>query len=97
LHCPGCGSLRGLHALLHGEIRQALAYNALAILAFPLIVAWILWGVLADLRGRPIRSRPLPVWVYWVGVSILLAYWVLRNVPAPPFDQLAPHRIEETN
>jgi hypothetical protein len=75
-------------------VSQALAYNALAILLFPLIVGWLLWGLVSDMRGRPIRSRPLPAWVYWIGLGILLSYWVLRNVPATPFDQLAPHRID---
>ena len=27
-HCPGCGSLRALHALAHGDLKAALEFNA---------------------------------------------------------------------
>jgi hypothetical protein len=90
-HCPGCGSLRGLHALLQGDIRQALAYNSLALIVLPPLIGCILWGLAADLRGRP--RRPLPVWVVRLVLIAIAAYWVLRNMPAAPFDQLAPHRL----
>ena len=29
--CPGCGSQRALHALLHGEFIQAFSYNPLPV------------------------------------------------------------------
>jgi len=29
LYCPGCGSLRAMHALLHGELARAWAMNPL--------------------------------------------------------------------
>ena len=31
LHCPGCGTLRGLHALLHGDLLQAFAAMVLSL------------------------------------------------------------------
>lgn len=47
LKCPGCGSTRALHALLHGEVRTALQLNPLAVLG-TVIGAWLgvrwLWG-----------------------------------------------------
>jgi hypothetical protein len=93
LHCPGCGSTRCLHALLHGQVRQAAAYNALALLALPLLVFWAArWG-LAFLRGVPPRARPLPRWAYVVLIGAVLAFCVLRNLSFPPFDALAPHRL----
>src|SRR5690348_15182815 len=50
LWCPGCGSLRALHQLLHGNLSAALHYNALLVLSLPLI-AWLGWrfarGVIA--------------------------------------------------
>jgi hypothetical protein len=39
--CPGCGSTRALHALLHFDLRSALHYNALFTLLFPLACLWL--------------------------------------------------------
>ena len=37
--CPGCGSQRALHALLHGHFAQAWHYNAMLFILTPLIIA----------------------------------------------------------
>ena len=93
LHCPGCGSTRCLHALLHGQLRQAAAYNALVLLALPFLLFWAgRWSV-GFLRGRPPRARPLPGWAYLLLAGAVLAFWVLRNLNVPPFDALAPHPL----
>jgi hypothetical protein len=94
LHCPGCGTTRCLHALLHGQLRQAAAYNALTLLALPFLLFWAArWG-LAFLRGVPLHHRPLPRWAYVALVGAVLAFWVLRNLSFPPFNALAPHPLE---
>src|SRR5438067_7322505 len=93
LHCPGCGTTRCLHALLHGQLRQAAAYNALALLALPFLLVWAARRALAFLRGVPVRARPLPRWAYVVLVGAVLAFFVLRNLNVPPFDALAPHTL----
>ena len=90
-HCPGCGTLRALHALVHGDIAQALAYNTLAVLVLPLVITGLFRGMVHDVRGQP--PRPLPGWTLRALLIVIMAYWVLRNVPGPPFDQLAPHEL----
>lgn len=35
--CPGCGSGRALHALLHGSVGRAFSLNPLAVLALPVM------------------------------------------------------------
>ena len=37
LHCPGCGSLRAVHQLLHGELWAAFRLNPLMVLSLPLL------------------------------------------------------------
>jgi Protein of unknown function (DUF2752) len=39
--CPGCGSTRALHALMHLELRSALHYNALFTLLAPFACLWL--------------------------------------------------------
>ena len=91
LYCPGCGTLRCLHALLHLDLRSALDYNALTVLFVPiLITAWLSLGLTA-VRGRePPRMWSTPRWTGWaVGIAFGM-FWLLRNLPTEPFSWMAP-------
>ena len=41
-HCPGCGMLRALSALAHGDPRRAWQYNRLVLIVAPLL--GYIWG-----------------------------------------------------
>jgi hypothetical protein len=79
LLCPGCGCLRAIHQLLHGNIAMALHFNALLVVSLPL-AAW--YGIRLVLQQ--IRSASLPIirlrWV-WAAVAVVLLFSVLRNLP----------------
>lgn len=77
--CPGCGSQRALHAMLHGNFGAAWRFNPFIFFAVPLAVFYIV----AEARRR---SNPR---LYAVAVSplclslIILAtvlFTVLRNI-----------------
>ena len=93
LYCPGCGAARCLHALAHGNLQQALAYNALLVLCLPYIVACGLDYAYREWRGRRWRNWMLPAWTIWLWLGITIAYWILRNIPVSPFSLLAPHQL----
>jgi hypothetical protein len=79
-YCPGCGSLRALHALAHGDVWSALARNPFAVVAAGyLVVSWVLWFE-RTARGRP-RRWLAPPWVLYSVLGAILVFWVLRNVP----------------
>ena len=86
--CPGCGSTRALHALLHGDLAKALAMNPLLVIASPLLAWMALNAAGVNLPGR----RLLMPWAanpkFWL--VVLLGYGVLRNLPWLPFAWLAP-------
>lgn len=44
--CAGCGSLRGIHALLHGEMLRAWHFNSALFVGIPLILFLLLIGQL---------------------------------------------------
>jgi hypothetical protein len=90
LHCPGCGSARALHHLLHGRLATAFSYNPLAVLMLP-ILAYAACGYLVRWFGlkRLPTVRMRPAWA-WALLVVIVLYWVLRNVPAWPFTLLAP-------
>ena len=79
LLCPGCGATRGLYALLHGEVLYSLQCNLFLI---PLPILCLLFWRSEQLR----KSRKLP----WVLFGVVLAYWILRNLPFAPCAWLRP-------
>lgn len=88
LYCPGCGTLRGLHLLLRGDLAGALSMNPLAVAGLPFLAygAWRTWRHAR--YGEPLpRLLTSPAWG-WAFLGILCAYGVLRNLPA--FAWLAP-------
>jgi uncharacterized protein DUF2752 len=81
-YCPGCGSLRMVHALTHGHVAEAFGRNALAFVALPLLgYLWVRWTA-AVRRGRPRRAGVLPPWSMIVFAVVGLVFWVVRNLPA---------------
>jgi hypothetical protein len=89
LLCPGCGSLRALHQLLHGHIAAALHFNALLVLSIPAI-GWVaVRSALRRLKGEPQSFGFHPAWLW--GLLILgLLFGVLRNLPFARSAWLAP-------
>jgi hypothetical protein len=88
LDCPGCGGTRAVHQLLTGHLGAAVSFNVLAVLALP----FILWGLFVSLTAMLGGPRWQAVsfssqWT-WVGLTVLGAFWVLRNLPFAPFSWL---------
>lgn len=78
--CPGCGSLRAVHALTHGDVPTAVQRNLLLVLAVPvLVLAWGSW-LRRAVAGRP--RRTLPRAAGWTLLAGLAVFWVVRNLPA---------------
>lgn len=78
-YCPGCGGLRAVHHLAHGDLAGAWDLNPLVTLSIPVAVAlWVGWLV-ATLRGRP-PWTPSTRMVSGLAI-VVVAFWVLRNIP----------------
>lgn len=77
--CPGCGSQRAIHALLHGDVAGAFRFNALLLIAVP----WIALCLFAE--GQRVRNprlyarlnAPLLIWLF---LALVLIWWLLRNI-----------------
>jgi len=81
LWCPGCGSLRALHALTRGDPATAVHRNVLALAALPVLAfAWLHWFRRAA-TGRPRGPGTLPAYVLWGLMAVIIAFGVTRNLP----------------
>ena len=89
-YCPGCGTLRALHALLHGDPRSALGYNPLSVVALPFLGAAYVYGLAQAVGRLPLPSLRIPVHVAWATLVVILAFWAMRNGPAFLLSALTP-------
>jgi hypothetical protein len=53
VQCPGCGSLRAAHQLLHGNLAAAWALNKPFLVALPLAAAMSLFTLLRNPKDSP--------------------------------------------
>jgi len=76
--CPGCGTQRALHALLHLRIGEAWYYHPLLVMALP----YLMLGVLLEYLPKAERWRRLLFGrrASWIALYILVGYWLGRNL-----------------
>jgi len=92
-YCPGCGGTRAFFALLKGQLflswrMNPLLLSGLAVGGFLALVH----GVERLSNGRlrlSNRFRATPAAGWWLA-GVILAFWLLRNLPEWPFTLLAP-------
>jgi len=80
LDCPGCGTQRALHQLLHGHLIAALRLNAMFVISLPL-AAWFLPRFITRSVNHPQTSSNLG-WL-WLYLGAWAAFGILRNLPFP--------------
>ncbi|MDU1889932.1 MAG: DUF2752 domain-containing protein [Dysgonomonas sp.] len=79
--CPGCGSQRAIHHLLHREFKFALYSNPLLVVAIPYIII----GIYMEYFGGKERFPRLRQIAYGKKAAIIilvliLVFWLVRNL-----------------
>ena len=69
LQCPGCGTTRALHHLLHGDVAGAFRLNAMLFVAVPFAAV--------AAASRRFATHP---WTVWTALVVTFGWWVLRNL-----------------
>lgn len=91
--CPGCGSQRAMHALLHGNLREAMGYNILLVISIPFLMVHFYHKLRSAWLKKDIRwavvYHPLTPKIIFVVVAL---FWISRNIPVYPFSCLSPGR-----
>lgn len=91
-YCPGCGSQRALHSLLHGKIGQAVNFNLMLVLYLPLITVHFLIGAFNSVARKKTGEIKLVNNVAFIFATLFLfiAFWILRNTETSIGNYLAP-------
>ena len=86
LECPGCGSQRAIHALLHGNILQAADLNLLVVIFLPLLCYSGIITIGNSLFDRKWK-QPIFYSNHFVKIvlTLVLMFWLLRNIPLNSF------------
>ena len=81
LQCPGCGTQRAIHCLLHGDAMEALSFNAFIVIIIPFFMLmaigeWYNYHHWFDWINRFINNR-----YTMIALGVLtLGWWVVRNI-----------------
>ena len=67
--CPGCGTLRGLHALLHLRVLDAMRDNIFMVISIPVLALLL---VFPSLQTKARLSTAI--------LAATLCWWILRNI-----------------
>ncbi|MBK5195278.1 MAG: DUF2752 domain-containing protein [Proteiniphilum sp.] len=79
--CPGCGSQRAIHHLLHLNILTALKQNAFMVLALPYIFLGIYLEYLGGKKRHPrLEKIFFGKWSAIVVLSGIVVFWIGRNI-----------------
>lgn len=79
--CPGCGTARSLHQLLHGHPVTAFELNPLVVTLLPVLILLLLHLGLSS-EKRALSLTPASGWVL---VVLVVGFWIFRNTPLYPF------------
>jgi len=85
LNCPGCGTTRCLHQLLHGNVSAGFKLNPLFAVALPFLVWALVSYTNSAIAGGPPRYANLRSRYAWPLVALIISFWIFRNTPFYPF------------
>lgn len=85
LQCPGCGSTRALHQLLHGHPLVAFELNPLIVVAIPLLAFFLVLFTRSALSEKSSWTISIPSKYGWLMLVVILGFWIVRNTSVYPF------------
>jgi hypothetical protein len=80
--CPGCGSQRAIHDLLHLDIAAAFRENFMLMLAIPYMITGAVFDLIKKPGPRLISWRKIlfGTKAIFIVLFLIIAFWILRNI-----------------
>ena len=81
LSCPGCGSQRAIHEILHLNFRKAFEYNSLLMVSIP----YLLIGVAFNFENIKIKYPKMRTFLFGQKtilfiLAIVIGFFIFRNL-----------------
>jgi hypothetical protein len=83
--CPGCGTTRALHQLLHGHPLTAFELNPLIVIALPFLTFILILLTQSAIGKRNNWSISIPARYGWLTLLVVVGFWIVRNTSFYPF------------
>jgi len=90
-HCPGCGSQRAIHSLVHLNFAGVVGNNFLFLPALLLIAYHYIRPPLNNFMKWKLPNIFYSKKTPWIIFAVVVLFWILRNLPWYPFSVLAPN------
>lgn len=90
LYCPGCGTQRAAHEILHGNIAQAFSLNALFTLSVPFAIYYCFIEIFNRIAKTNLKNLTFNTRNLLTLLLMALVFMILRNIDHFPFNCLAP-------
>lgn len=82
--CPGCGSQRAIHSLLHLDIGKAFAFNPILVISIPylIIISIINWKIKTSKNEKLWRLHNFLMGKNTIIIIavIFISFWIIRNI-----------------
>src|SRR6185312_258868 len=88
IDCPGCGSMRMLYSVMHGDVLAAAKFNAVGLVALVLLVFAFGTWTYGRIVGRRIWNWQNYRWSAALTLVVVSVWFVVRNLPFAPFTGL---------
>ena len=90
IYCPGCGSQRAFHDLLHFDFKGVIGHNILFLLGVVILIYHLIISALNTFYQKKLQNilyhKKTPI----VLLVLIIICWILRNIPVYPFTLLKP-------
>lgn len=78
-YCPGCGTLRGIDHILHGDLLGLFKANKIGVIFIPILLwEYIQMGV-QGIGGYRLPELTLSKIELYILVILIITYWIARN------------------
>jgi len=85
LSCPGCGSARAIHELLHFNLKKAFFLNPIVMLILPYLLYIFSIYQLNVLFEKNLKAFFIPPVAIWILFILFIGFGLIRNLPLFPF------------
>ena len=79
LKCPGCGSQRAIHCLLHFDIIGAIKYNFLLVAFLPVIIV-LIYAEIMKVKKPTLYVKLHKAKYIWAIFMTTISWWIVRNI-----------------